>query len=145
VIPTDPWLSVEPARLETARDWLANKGSDQSETKVHIFDKLRFFDAGANFTEVRCPSCRTNVSLEDWDDWMNEDSDGEAFRLSPKRLGCCDGVPVTLNDLKYEFHQAFGLCAVEGMNLDKGALSGADIEILENLLGTRISVVYQHI
>lgn len=145
IIPSDPWLYVAPERLEAARAWLANRGSHHSETKVCIFDKPHFFDAGANFSHVRCPSCGGILSLEEWGNWMNEDSEGENFHLKPKRLRCCDGLAVTLNDLNYDFHQAFGVCAIEGMNMNIGVLSGADIEKLEALIGTRISVVYQHI
>lgn len=85
------------------------------------------------------------VSMEAWGCWMDEDSVGKGFRLKPKRLDCCDGPAVTLNELKYEFHQAFGLCAVEGMNLDIGSFSYTDIKELESLIETSISIVYQHI
>ena len=145
IVPLGPWLSVAPERLEAGRAWLANKGSSHSEAKVQIFDQPQFFDAGANFSNVRCPSCGAILSLEEWGNWMNEDSDGRDFHLKPKQLACCNGPAVTLNDLKYEFHQAFGACAIEGMNMDIGVLSGADIEELESLIKTPIAVVYQHI
>jgi len=145
IVPVDPWLSIAPERLEVARVWFASQGSNHSETKVSIFDKPHFFDAGANFSNVSCPSCGAVVSLVRWSQWMDEDSERRGFHLKPKQLACCEGPALTLNDLKYDFYQGFGACAVEGRKLDIGVLSGADIDALESLIGTRISVIYQHI
>ena len=76
---------------------------------------------------------------------MDDDSEGEAFCLKPKRLGCCNGPAIALSELNYEYHQAFGLCAFDGMNMDIERLSREDIGAVERLVGTKLSAVYLHL
>jgi hypothetical protein len=59
-------------------------------------------------------------------------------------MPCC-GVSNTLHELVYEWPQGFGRFALEAMNPNIGILEDEHKKELEELLGTKLRVIYQHI
>jgi hypothetical protein len=106
---------------------------------------ITFFSAASNFESVRCPACGAHLSMDWWNDTMEGDSDGDSgFRLDSHETPCC-GKSFTLNELKYDMPQAFGMFGLELMNPNVGVLPGDTVARLESLLGSRVTIVYQHL
>ena len=59
-------------------------------------------------------------------------------------MPCCNTI-CTLNDLAYDWPQAFGRFAIEAMNPNIGELPEVHLAELEAILGTSLRVIYQHI
>lgn len=64
--------------------------------------------------------------------------------LLPTELPCC-GANMNLNQLIYEFPQAFARFRLEAMNPGIGELPDEDREEFEQILGCPLIVVYRHI
>ena len=111
-----------------------------SETEQHIV----FRDAGANFERVLCPSCGGDIPIETWQDWMNADYSAMAgFALRPVVTTCCATV-ATLNDLVYDWPQAFGRYALTLRNSDDSRATSVVAE-LERTLDCKLRTIRRHI
>lgn len=144
LVPKDPFFRADEAILFAVAEWIRGTAPDVDQVRATSSENPRFFDAGANFESVSCPVCEVELDMDWWSEKMSEDYDGEGFRLGLLETPCCKS-KITLNDLRYDFHQAFGVCAVEGMNLNIGALTDQQLAEAERVFGTPLSVVYTHI
>jgi len=142
LVPTDPHYVPDRARQIRAR---ARFGEIAPEGKIGaaVFDTVAFFDCGGNFEAIRCPACGAELPVEWWQRCMEEDY-GAGFRLATYVLPCC-GAACTLNDLGYQWPQAFGRFALEALNPGVGALGDEHKKELEEILGAELRVVYQHL
>ena len=148
---SDDWIRLVPddPRYVPERDLRARAKArfaeiaPAAEIDVEVSDAVAFFDCGTNFARVRCPSCVAVIPVEWWQAWMDADYDG-GFRLASQALPCC-GARHTLNDLIYEWPQAFGRFVIEAMNPNIGALKEEHKREVEGILGTKLRVVYRHI
>lgn len=77
-----------------------------------------------------------------WQDRMDEDYD-DGFKLAAYRTPCC-GAQHTLHDLAYEWPQGFGRFALDAMNPSLGKLEDRHRRELEEILGTKLRVIYRH-
>jgi len=144
LIPRDPrYVPSTPQRMQ-ARDLFRRLAPKADEITIIVGDDIRFFDCGANLERITCPSCNSDISLEWWQDRMKDDSDNGSFKLQAYPMPCCSATH-TLNELKYDWQQAFGRFAIEAMNPDLGELDENRIQEFAELLGTSLRVVYQHI
>ena len=107
------------------------------------FDRMKFFDCGANLERILCPSCRAEIPVEWWQQRMDEDH-AEGFQLLKYPTPCCSALH-TLHELVYEWPQGFGRFAIDVMNPGIAKLSEAQTRELEKILGCRLRVIYQHI
>jgi hypothetical protein len=143
LIPEDPWFVPDEARRQRARDRFAEMAPDADEVELKVSEKVNFFDCGENFERIRCPSCGAEVPVPWWQDRMDKDySDG--FTLQSYATPCC-GASWTLHDLVYEWPQGFGRFALDAMNPNLGEMDDGFRRELEEILGTRLRVIYQHI
>ncbi|MCB2135265.1 MAG: hypothetical protein KDE08_04860 [Rhodobacteraceae bacterium] len=142
LVPRDPHFRADDSALDAAAEWM-RWSFDLDEVNSSSSEKPQFFDAGSNFESVSCPVCEIELSMDWWSERMDEDYDGEGFRLGFLETPCCQR-KVTLNDLTYHFHQAFGVCAVQGLNLNVGALTDRQLAEAEHVFGAPLSVVYTH-
>ena len=143
LIPEDPRFVPDAAKRCQARDRFAEIARDADEIAIEVSDAVEFFDCGANFERIRCPSCGSEIPVPWWQDRMDEDyCDG--FRLTAYSMPCC-GVSYTLHDLVYEWPQGFGRFALDAMNPGIGTLEAKDKQELEEILGTKLRVIYQHV
>lgn len=143
LIPEDPRLIPDASRQSRARDRFADIAPDAEEIVTKVCEKVEFFDCGANLERILCPSCGLEIPVEWWQERMNEDNDN-GFILASYSTPCC-GAQRTLHDLKYEWPQGFGRFALEAMNPNIGELEERYKRELEEILGTKLHVIYQHI
>jgi hypothetical protein len=143
LIPEDPRHVPSPERQERARGRFAEIAPQADEVKVNVTENAEFFDCGGNFERIICPSCRTEVPTEWWQDRMDEDF-AAGFKLARYPMPCCRE-PYTLHELTYEWPQGFGRFALEAMNPNLGKLDDKYKMEFEEILGTPLRVIYQHI
>lgn len=107
-------------------------------------DKVMFFDCGANFENIHCPICRAEISIDWWAKSMDSDFDGDkGFKLLQYQLPCCQN-PLSLNKLKYSFHQAFGCFGITFYEIDSTKIAQYK-KIAEKILNVSLHIIYQHI
>jgi hypothetical protein len=143
LIPEDPRFVPHPAKQRRARDRFIEIAPDADKIEVKVSEKVEFFDCGANLERICCPSCRLEIATEWWQDRMDEDYES-GFNLARYAVPCC-GAKVTLHELDYEWPQGFGRFALDAMNPKIGKLEDKLKHEFENILGTKLRVIYQHI
>jgi hypothetical protein len=143
VIPEDPGFAPDMARLNNALEWFLNAAPDAEEIAIKQSEEIEFFDCGSNFERVLCPSCRVEISLEWWRQRMDDDHD-IGFKLSKYPAPCCRTAQ-TLHELIYDWPQGFGRHAIDAMNPGIEKLNNTQQRELEQILGTPIRIIYQHI
>jgi hypothetical protein len=144
LIPEDPSFIPDDQRQERARARFAEIAPDAEAIELKVSDTIQFFDCGENLERIVCPSCASEIPVEWWQDQMDADYRGEGFNLAPYRVPCCNAAH-TLHELVYIWSQGFGRFALDAMNPNIGRLDDAYREELEDLLGTRLRVIYQHV
>ena len=75
---------------------------------------------------------------------MSEDAEDGGFRLTRYSVPCC-GASVTLNDLEYDWPQAFGRFRWEVRNPDRGELTNSNRTDFEEAAGVSLVFVRQHV
>jgi hypothetical protein len=149
---SDNWIVLIPENARfvpdldnqrRARQRLAEIVPDADEIEIKIFKDVVFFDCGGNFERICCPSCSAEIPIAWWQNRMNEDYN-DGFKLAAYATPCC-GKRSTLNELIYEWPQGFGLFSLDAMNPNIGELEDKHKREFEEILGTKLRVVYQHI
>jgi hypothetical protein len=143
LIPEDPRFIPELVKQSQARERFAEIAPEAAEIEIKVCDKIEFFDCGANFERILCPSCGAEIPVAWWQDRMDEDY-GNGFMLASYATPCC-GAQNTLQELVYEWPQGFGRFAIDAMNPNIGKLEDRCKHELEQILGTKLRVIYQHI
>jgi len=144
LIPEDPNFVPEASLQHAARDRFAAIAPNADEIEIRITDKAQFFDCGANFERIVCPSCGAEISRDWWNDRMDEDYCDDGFRLHAYETPCC-GTKSSLADLIYEWPQGFARFGIDVMNPNIGRLTSEQKDEFERILKTPLRVVYQHI
>jgi hypothetical protein len=144
LIPEDPTFIPESARQAQGRDRFIEIAPDAEEIDIKVSEKVQFFDCGANFERILCPGCRSSIPFDWWRDRMEEDEDGDGFKLASYSVPCCAG-KFTLHELICEWPQGFGRFALDVMNPNIGLLDASQKREFEDILGTALRIVYQHI
>jgi hypothetical protein len=142
-IPEDPTLVPEAARQAQARDRFAQIAPEADEINLKISESVAFFNCGGNFERILCPACHAEISVEWWQDRMHDDY-SNGFKLAKYKAPCCKAA-CTLHELIYEWPQGFGRFALEAMNPNIGRLDDDLKKEFEEILGTELRVIYQHI
>ena len=75
---------------------------------------------------------------------MDDDYVDGGFALCPYRTPCC-GAEHSLDQLTYEWPQGFARFAIDAMNPNIGTLSDQHKAEFEDILGTRLRIIYQHL
>jgi hypothetical protein len=143
LIPEDPQYTADARKQSRARDRLAEIAPDASEIVIKVCEKVEFFDCGANLERILCPSCGSEIAIAWWQARMSEDYD-DGFLLASYPTPCCR-IRYTLHELKYEWPQGFGRFALDAMNPNIGRLEERYRQELEEILGTKLRVIYQHL
>jgi hypothetical protein len=145
LVPEDPRFVPNAAARRRARDRFAEVAPEADDIEIKVSDTAQFFDCGANLVRICCPLCGSEISVDWWQDRMEEDSDGEGgFKLASYPAPCC-GKEHTLHDLAYDWPQGFGRFALDAMNPNIGELEDEHKREFEKILGTKLRVIYQHI
>ncbi|MCC6683339.1 MAG: hypothetical protein IT445_20780 [Phycisphaeraceae bacterium] len=143
LVPDDPRFVPDAAKQNRARERFAEIAPEADEIEIKVSEKVVFFDCGGNFERLGCPFCGVEIPVEWWQERMGEDHD-DGFKLAAYTMPCC-GKKSTLNELVYEWPQAFGRFAIDAMNPNIGKLDDKFKREFEDILGTKLRVVYQHI
>lgn len=143
LVPEDPRFIPDTARQNVARDRFFEIAPDAEEVELKVSNSIEFFDCGQNFERVRCPACRSEIDIDWWQERMEQDYSG-GFKLAAYSTPCC-GKSWTLNELVYEWPQGFGMFALDAMNPDIGELTNEHLREFEEILGTKLRLIYQHI
>jgi hypothetical protein len=143
LVPEDPRFVPDAAKQRRAHKRFAEIAPEADEIEIKVSKKVVFFDCGGNFERICCPSCGAEIPVEWWQERMADDDD-EGFKLAAYATPCCEKM-VTLNELVYEWPQAFGRFAVDAMNPNIGKLDDKYKREFEKILGTKLRVIYQHI
>lgn len=143
-VPSNPRFTPPETRVSDAEILARQLFPDAVAISVIRSAKIRFFDCGGNFEAVYCPGCGNELDLEWWDDTMDNDVVDGGFQLSELVMPCC-GRNFTLNDLRYDWAQAFGMFALEIRNANVGSLPAETVDRFAAVLGAPVRVVYSHV
>jgi hypothetical protein len=144
LVPRDPSYAAPPDVQQRVAAVLKRLAPSADKITPEVSETIRFHDAGASFENIRCPRCGAEISIDWWQDRMDDDFEDDGFRLSSYAVPCC-GVPLTLNQLTYEWPQAFGRTSWTVQNADIGEIDAAGKTELEQAAGFSLTVVRQHL
>jgi len=155
LVPEDPRLIPDEARQLRARDRFAEIAPGADAIEMKVFENVEFFDCGVNLQRILCTSCGSEIPLPWWEErltqdylgqaWTEPDQDhGNGFLLASYPAPCCHP-QCTLHELKYEWPQGFGRFALDAMNPNIGNLEERFRKELEDILGAKLRVIFQHL
>jgi hypothetical protein len=144
LVPRDPTHAASLDGQRRVAQILRRLAPSAESIKPEVSEAIRFHDAGANFESVSCPRCAAEISIDWWQDRMDDDAVDEGFKLERYPAPCC-GAPLTLNELKYESHQAFARTSWTVRNAGVGELDAMGHRELDAAAGTALVAIYQHL
>ena len=144
IIPKDPNVIPEIKIQKEAEKYFKSIVTQSDEIKTIVTDSIQFYDSGANFERIRCPFCQSEIEMDWWQEKMDNDSNGDGFKLNTFAMPCCNRT-TNLNNLLYDFEQGFSKYCIEAMNPNIDELGSENIIKLKDILGIEIKVIYQHI
>jgi hypothetical protein len=144
LIPEDPRFVPNAAKQRRARDRFFEIAPEADEIEITLSEKVVFFDCGGNFERICCPACGSEIPVAWWHKCMAEDYGDGGFKLATYVTPCC-GARRTLHELVYDWPQGFGRFALDAMNPRIGKLEDTYKREFEEILGTTLRVIYQHI
>ena len=144
LVPQDPNFVPDPQTYDVALELFESIAPEADEIEVKLSDKIQFFDCGANLERIICPRCGQEILVDWWQDRMGDDHDGNGFQLAKYSAPRCEAF-VGLDELRYEWPQAFARFGIDAMNPNIGRLSDEQRSAFECILGTPLRTIYQHI
>jgi hypothetical protein len=144
IVPRDPRFAASLDAQERVAAVLRRLAPSAGSVDPEVSDAIRFHDAGSNFESISCPRCAAEISIDWWQERMDEDMKEDGFLLERYAAPCC-GAPMTLKELVYESPQAFGRTSWTVQNANVGELAQMALQELEAAAGTPLVVVYQHL
>jgi hypothetical protein len=144
VVPRDPRL-VPTDEVRRRVVLMLNRIAPSAENvTAEVSPQVQFFDCGQNFSRQLCPRCSAEISIDWWQERMNDDYDGIGFRLDSYETPCC-AKSVNLNELIYDWPQAFGRFSWTVQNPNIGELTDATKLELEAVAGFALVAIRQHV
>src|SRR5882757_1447317 len=113
LVPYDPTWPPDEAGANEAVKIARGLFSLAEHVTVEYEESVTFFDAGANTESVNCPSCGSDIE-EWWGKAMNKAA-ASRFQDLSATTPCCHR-QTSLNDLRYVWPAAFGVCALTVVN-----------------------------
>ena|SRR5450631_717952 len=144
IVPRDPSFVPTDEQQQRVVGVLNRIAPAAESVTVEASPEVRFFDCGQNFEGLSCPHCESEISVEWWQDRMDDDTDGSGFRLGTYETPCCEAL-VTLNELIYDWPQAFGRFCWTVQNPNIGELTDAAKTELEVVAGFALVPIQQHV
>jgi hypothetical protein len=144
VVPRDPRL-VPTDEVQRRIVGVLNRIAPSAENVMaEVSPQVQFFDCGQNFQRVSCPHCSSEIGVDWWQERMDDDADGIGFRLDSYGAPCC-AKSVNLNELIYDWPQAFGRFGWTVQNPNIGELTDAAKLELEAAAGFGLMLIQQHV
>jgi hypothetical protein len=98
LIPDDPRFIPDSSKQELARRRFSEVAPEAKEIELSVGESVKFQDCGANFERICCPSCHTEIPISWWQKCMNEDFDGQGFKVEVYiTLAVEQGPPCTIS------------------------------------------------
>jgi len=144
LIPEDPLYIPDIDRQSAVLRWLQKLAPTADEIEVKVSDEVVFHDCGTNFESVACPSCETDIVMEWWQEWMEQDYGENSFSLSLRALPCC-GHSTNLQQLRYDLPQGFSKWSIEPINPNIAEIRKKDLKRIEEAIGCALRVIYQRL
>ena len=144
LVSVDPHYVPRPEQVMRAEALAWSLFPQADAVSPQLSDGIRLFDAGSNFESITCPGCGAQMELDWWQAAMDADYNGNGFQLQPRSMPCCNR-SYTLDQLKYDWPQAFGTFGLELRNPNVGSLPAHAVAVLETALGTSLKVIYAHV
>jgi len=144
LVPRDPTHVPTLEAQRRVAEVLTRLAPNAQNSTAQVSEQIQFFDCGENFQRISCPRCSAEIGVDWWQQRMGDDASGDGFRLAPYALPCC-GRTATLNELVYDWPQAFGRFQWKVTNPNIGVVSEADKSALEAAADFELVVVRQHI
>jgi len=143
LVPKDPHFVPDETTHARAHERLAEFCPQAELVEIQVSPTVELFDCGQNLQQILCPSCGAEISVDWWQDQMDKDYD-DGFKLEQYAMPCCSSQN-SLHQLVYEWPQTFGRFALSAMNPKIELLDDPQTRELEEILGTRLVVINQHI
>lgn len=143
LIPTSPEYVPSKDAQERASALFKRVAPKADEIEVKLSERPRFIHCGSNFEKINCPSCRQELDIDWWSDWMSREFE-LGFPLKPAELPCCGSVR-SLADLLYQGPQGFARFSIEAMNPNIPGLPEAVEREFEAIIGCGVRKIWQHI
>jgi hypothetical protein len=144
LVPSDPTCAAPLEVQQRVVAVLKRLAPSAASIVPQVSEAIRFHDAGANFESIRCPRCGAEISIDWWQERMDDDSAGDGFRLDSYAAPCC-GHTLTMSQLIYDWPQAFGRTSWTVQNANVGEIDAEAKAQLEVAAGFPLVVVYQHL
>lgn len=161
LVPTDPRFVPPTEKHEGAKRALRRFAPDSEQITATAFEEIHLVHPYENLERIRCPRCSNELSLEWWQEVIDEVAlekpagptrDGTLVNLGvvtaiaslDTTTPCC-GVRVSLEDLEYEFPVGFGMFVLEALNPNIEGLSGEALAEVERELGTPLRQIWTHL
>jgi hypothetical protein len=144
LVPRDPTL-VPTDEVQRCVVGVLNRVAPNAESiTAEASAQIQFFDCGQNFEGISCPHCFAEIGVDWWRDRMSEDIAGAGFRLDSYEAPCC-AKSVNLNELNYDWPQAFGRFNWSVRNANIGEMTPAAKVELEAVAGFALVPIHQHV
>jgi hypothetical protein len=143
LIPTSPEYVPSKDAQELAVALFKRVAPEADEIEVELSDHPRLIHCGANLQKINCPSCRRELDIEWWDDWISQESK-LGFPLKPTALPCCGAVH-SLADLLYDWPQGFARFSLEAMNPNIRDLPKAVEQEFETVMRCSVRKIWLHL
>ena len=142
MVPNDPYWQPDKAAAEAAANIVRGLFPRAEHVGIEYSEAVTFFDAGANTESVRCAFCGND--LEDW--WGDAMDRAGASDFSNLTIvtPCC-GKSTSLNDLRYVWPAAFGMCALVVANPGATSLDAGQLRGIEQAIGSPLKMIWQHL
>ena len=140
LIPTDPSFVPVGIAQENVKRFLSQRYTDD-QVEFISYEHAEFIDQGQNFESVSCNLCGNKLDIEYWQTTMDEAYEGQFVNLM-FATPCCKK-KTSLNDLTYEQPAGFARHVICISDPQK-ALTKDDIEELQNILRTKLRIIWAH-
>lgn len=142
LVPCDPRWQPDAAAAEKAVEITRRLFPQAEHVSVEYREDVTFFDAGVNTQSIHCAFCGSD--LEAWWGGAMDEAAASDFADLAVETPCC-GKSTSLNDLRYVWPAAFGICALTVVNPTATSLGGDQLQGIEQAIGSSLRVVWQHL
>jgi hypothetical protein len=144
LVPRDPTL-VPTDEVQRRVVGMLNRIAPNAESiTAEASAQVQFFDCGQNFERISCPHCSSEIGIDWWQDRLNQDIAGVGFRLDSYEAPCC-AKSVNLNELNYDWPQAFGKFNWTVRNPNIGEMTATANVELEAVAGFALVPIHQRV
>ncbi|TPI44067.1 hypothetical protein FJW05_22135 [Mesorhizobium sp. B2-9-1] len=142
MVPDDPYWRPDRTAAEKAANLVRGLFPQAEHVGIEYKEAVTFFDAGANTESVYCAFCGSE--LEDW--WGNAMDQAAVSDFSDLAIvtPCCSK-STSLNDLRYVWPAAFGMCSLTVVNPGATTLCAEERRRIEQAIGSPLKVIWQHL